>query len=233
MNELKDVLERAERAVASLSPGPAGFERLVDYRKRRHRRSRARAGIVAAVVAAGGVLGGLALVQALRANPMHPAGQVSPSATPTPTPTTAPTGRVAQRTIDGEPAHRVEKFWFGVTEDRSCLRALPLTIGPSWTFRDDGHECVPGLYSNEIHVGVATGTVHRDGDLGPATRFIAVYGVVSAGADRVDVAWSDGAVLSVSPVDGRFLLVRSGTVRLLWAEAFSAHGETLGRVDLG
>ncbi len=231
MDELKDVIERAERAVASLAPPADGFARLVAYRKRRHRRSRAMAGIVAAVVAAGGVLGGLALVEALRANPMHPAGQTSPSVTPTPT--TVPSGRVAQRTIDGKPAQRVGKFWFGVTEDRSCLRALPLTIGPSWTLQDDGHECVPGLGSDEIHAGVATGTVHRDGDVGPATRFIAVYGVVGVGADRVDVAWSDGAVLSVSPVNGRFLLVRSGVVRLLWVQAVSAGGETLGRVDLG
>jgi hypothetical protein len=230
MDELRDVVERAERAVGSLSPGQGGFDQLVEYRERRHRHNRAMAGVVAAMVALGGVLGGLALLQALRADTMHPATQSTPSTSPTATP--APGGRVRQRTIDGEPAQQLGPFWFGVVEDGTCLRVKPLSIGPSWTFQDNGYDCVPPLDSDSIHTGLAAGAVHRDGDPGPITRFTTVYGLVTSGTARVDIGLAGGQVLSVSPIDGRFLLVRPAAERPLWVTAVSADGQMLERVDL-
>lgn len=230
MSELRDVLERAERAVASLSLSSDGFERLTRRHRRRRRRNRILAGVVGLLVAAGGTLGSLAYLRALHSAPQHPAGQAARHASPTPG--AIPIGLILQRPIGGEPAQRLGPFWFGVKEDNSCLTVGPLAIGPSWTFQDGGHDCVGPLGSDSLGIGQARGVVHRDGDPGEPTRFNAVYGLATAAAGRVDVVWAGGGVSSVVPMKGRFLLVWSGRAWPLRATAISADGKELGTVDL-
>jgi hypothetical protein len=231
MSELRDVVERAERAVAILPPPPDGFERLTRHRERRRRRNRVLTGVVALVVAAAGTLSSLALLRAVNHTPrQRPAGPGSPSVSPAPG--IFPTGRIAQRSIGGEPAQRLGTFWFGVTEENDCLAVKPLAIGPSWTFQDDGHDCVPSLGTESMRVGEGRGAVHRDGDLGPATHYSTVYGLVRPAGGRVDVVWSTGEVSSVVPVRGRFLFVWSGSAWPSRVTAVSAGGKDLASVEL-
>jgi hypothetical protein len=231
MSELRDVLERAERAVASLPVPSDGFERLTRREERRRRNNRLLACVVALMVAAGGTLGSLAILRGMhRVQPQQPGGKPSKHASVPPV--ALPTGRIAQRSIGGGPAQRLGPFWFGVTEGNSCLSAKPLTIGPSWTFQDGGHDCVATLGAESMRVGQARGAVHIDGDPGAPTRFNAVYGVVTPNAGRIDVVWAGGGVSSVVPVKGRFLLLWSGGVWPLRATAISADGKELATVHL-
>ena len=230
MNDLTDILERADRAVGSLPLPPDGFERLRRYQKRRHRRNRMMVGAIALLVAAGGV-GSVALLRAVRpAPPHHPSTTTSPS--PSSTPGVIPVGLIAQRSMGGGPAQLLGPFWFGVGMDNSCLSAGPLAIGPSWTFQDGGHDCVKALGHDPIHIGQARGGVHRDGDPRPTTEFNAVYGLVTHAAAGVDLVWSTGEVATVRPVDGRYLLVWSGNAWPVRADVLSADGKTLSAVFL-
>lgn len=231
MSELRDLLEQAERAIGTLPPPQGGLEDLTHRRERRHRLNRVLAGIVALAVVAGGAAVSHTLLRASNhRSPEHPAGRTSPNASLTPAP--IPTGRIAQRTIDGDPAQPLDSYWFGVTEDTACLRVQPLAIGPSWTFQDIAHDCVPALGSDVIRTGEARGTVHRDGASEPPTRFNAVYGLVTSAARRIDVVWAGGEISSVAPVRGRFLLVWTGSARPLRAISISTDGKSLGAEDL-
>jgi hypothetical protein len=230
MDDLTDILERADRAVASLPLPPDGFGRLRRYQKRRHRRNRMMVGAAALLVAAGGV-GSVALLRAVHpAPPHHPSAKTSTS--PSPAPDAFPVGPIAQRSMGGGPAQLLGPFWFGVGEDNSCLSAGPLAIGPSWTFQDGGHDCVQPLGPDPIRVGQARGGVHRDGDLGPTTEFNAVYGMVTHAAARVDLVWSTGEVATVRPIGGRVRVVWSGSAWPVRADVLSADGKTLSAVFL-
>jgi hypothetical protein len=231
MTELRDVLERAERAVASLSIPPDGFEQLRRYQRRRQRNHRVLAGLVAIVVASGGTFGSLAYLRALHhSQPQQAAGNGGQHTSPTPVP--VPTGPLAQRVIGGGPAQRLGPYWFGLTDESSCLKAGPLTIGPSWTLQDDGHDCVGPLGSDSMVIGQSHGAVHRDGDSGAPTRFNAVYGLSSPEVRRIDVTWAGGGVASLTPVNGQFIFVWSQSAWPLHVTAISAGGKELATIDL-
>jgi hypothetical protein len=230
MNELRNIVEQAHRAIAPIPPPPDGFAHLAHRRDRRHRHNRAAAAVLALAIAAGGGAGGVAIARGLH----HPMGLGAQGRTTPPvgaTPSAAFPGVVVQRTIDGEPAQRLGVFWFGVIEEPSCLRAAPLPIGPSWTFHDSEHDCVPALGSEPIRAGQATGTVHRDGDAAPATPFTVVYGRVAPETARIQIVWDGGQRVTVSPVNGRFLLVVAGSAQTFRVEAVSSTGDVLGTVD--
>jgi len=231
MTELRDVLERAERAVASLSIPIDGFDRLRRYQRSGQRNHRVLAGLVAIVVASGGTFGSLAYLRALHhSQPRHPAGNGAQHSSPTPAP--VPTGLIAQRVIGGEPAQRLGAFWFGLTNESSCVKTVPLTIGPSWTLQDEAHDCVGPLGSDAMRIGQAHGAVHRDGDPGPPTQFSAVYGLSSPEVRRIEVTWAGGGVASLTPVNGGFIFVWSQSAWPLHVTAVSAGGKELVMIDL-
>ena len=230
MSELKEVLERADRAVAGIPLPLDGFQDLELYRARRRRSGRILA-LATALVVTGGSLGTLALLRSLdrTARPVHPAAQ--PSSHPSAQSTVAlPAGRISQRMVDGRMAQRVGPFWFGLTGDSGCVRVTPIPVGPSWTLADHGHDCVAVPGSPSLRIGFATGQVHRDADPDGSTEFTAVYGVVPARTATVDVQWPSGGVATVEAKDGRFFLVWSGSERPVAVTARSAKGSALGSV---
>jgi hypothetical protein len=230
VTDLKEILERADRAAAQIPLPPDGLGQLERYGKRRRRTARVLALVTAAVVAAGSI-GTLAVLRSLHRSvpPVRPTGQPEPSH---PTPGHPPAGLVAQTVIGGQAAQRLGPFWFGVVDADGCLRVQPLSVGPSWSFRDRSHDCVPVLGTWVVRTGRATGTVHRDGDPAPPTDFVALYGVVTAKTAVVDFRWKDGQVSTVRPVSGRFLLVWSGLASPIEISTRTAAGQLLGAVPL-
>ena len=229
MSELKEVLERADRAVAGIPLPLDGFHDLERYRARRRRSGRILA-LATALVVTGGSLGTLALLRSLdrTAHPVHPSAQ-QPNSHPSPHASVAlPTGRISQRMVDGRMAQRVGPFWFGLNDDSGCVRVTPIPVGPSWTLADHGHDCVTVPGSPSLRIGFAVGQVHRDDDPGTSTEFTAVYGVVPARTATVDVRWSGGGVATVEAKDGRFFLVWSSSERPVAVTARSAKGSNLG-----
>ena len=230
MAELREILERADRAAAQIPLPPDGLGRLEWIGRRRRRRARVLAFVTAAVVAAGSI-GTLAMLRSLRrpAPLVRPNGQVEPTHA---TPVHPPGGPIPQKVIDGQAAQRLGPFWFGIVDAGGCLRVQPLSIGPSWSFRDRSHDCLSALGSAVLRTGLATGTVHQDGDAAPPTEFVALYGVVTARAALVEFRWQEGQVSTVRPVSGRFLLVWSGSGRPVGVSVRSPAGQLLDTVPV-
>jgi hypothetical protein len=230
MTELKEILERADRAAGQVPLPPDGMEQLERFGKRRRRRARVLASVTALVVAAGSI-GALSVLRSLDRSspPIRPNGHAEPSNR---VPGHPPSGPIAQRVIGGEAAQRLGPFWFGIVDPSGCLRVQPLDSGPSWSFSDRSHDCVAALKGAVIRTGWATGTVHRDGEAQPATEFMALYGVVDARVALVEFRWQDGQASSVRPVKGRFLLVWSGSARPTEVTVRSQGGELLDAIPV-
>jgi hypothetical protein len=221
MSELKDLLERADRAIRSLPLPGDGLDRLSRYRRRRRTTDRLVAGLVAAAV----LIVGAASAAGIRG--IGPGGRgegpsshhvVRPSFELPP---------AEQRILFGEPAQRVGEFWIGTTESLSCVRAMPLAIGASWTLSGGSSDCLlPG--PGAIRAGSATGTVHHDGSQTPPTRFFAVYGIVSNLVSVVRIQDPDGREVIVTPACGRFLYASAVALPPVTVLAIASDGRIIG-----
>lgn len=231
MSDLKEILDRAQRAIASVPTPPSGFERLVRLRDRRERARRIATLLVSFAIGAGGTLLVVAALGGLGRTGTLPLGRGTSSASPPPSPPPQ-AGKIVRTVIDGEPAQRLGPFWFAVTEGDSCLRVQPVARGPSWTFQDAGHDCVESLGGQAISVGLANGSLSRDGSVKPPTQFSTVYGLTSPEVQNVEVVWGGGRSVNVPPHRGRFLLVWEGYALPLRVVARSAAGTNLGAVSI-
>jgi hypothetical protein len=232
MNDLQELVERADRALGPFPRPPDRLERLTGRRRRRGVTRRCAFALLALIVAAAGVGGTVSLLRLARHGgaTVRSAGRVSPSLLPTSG--HAPPGLTAQGRVDGQTAQQLGRFWFGLTGGDFCLRVMPLSVGPSWTFQDSAHDCVSAHADGPIESGLATGAVSLDGQPGSRLPFTAVYGVLGKRARMVDVVWADHEVSSVAVAGGRFFLVWEGTERPRVLRVRDSAGRIMATADV-
>jgi hypothetical protein len=231
---LRETLQRAERLAGTLLVPTVSHDAMVEAGKRRQVRARVEALAVSLIVvaAAGMITWSLAGIDR---SPGVPSSRSPATERPSPSASSPPTGVIHQRTVDGHPAQTVGPFLLGVAKgpSGSCIQAQPLAQGPSWTWSDNGHDCVERLGHGALRAGRGSGVISPDGGPGGPVRYWAIYGRVSGDVAQVEVVWTDGSSALVRPAGGMFLLgLRQdpGTTRIV---ARAGDGSALQAVELG